>query len=601
MQNRTPNPSLLLCSLFLLFQYTLMLRTAEAQIAVGKTSQVSLSLTGGTPAGGASYSPDAGANRGGLAFESGATNLVENDTNQQTDAFFTDLKTGKLARASISTAGVEGDGSSSDPSISPVQPDGFYAIAFQSRASYLASISVPSGNPNIFIRFPTLNITELISAVPGFTATLGSSYAPSITVVPQTNGKYKILIAFVSDAPDLVAGDNNGFVDVFLATLEAPDSALYVPTALTTITRITKAATPGQEPDGHCSFAEISADGRYIVFASRATNLVSPAIINDNQDFNVYRYDIQSNVTTLVSKSTLGAPGTGNSTYPQISYTGRYIGYFTVANNIVGNATSNPLFPFVVRYDADTDTNVQVNLASDGVTSGLGNLPTLGISTNGRLITFGDASDVLVPGDSNGKIDIFVKDMETGSVARLSNGANGEQSNQDSLDPTLTAKTLNGLTYGVAFDSLATNLTSPPTASQFTDVYTTSFDISIPPLSGTTKLETPPDVTLTNKNISVSAQSFVATTPSSQKHPQTVKAIKQEVRYEFSVSRTFTKGTKRQTTRSTLISKRNTITFGRSPGTYAIKNRVNIVNPRTNKAILKTAFSPTQTVTIAKR
>jgi hypothetical protein len=305
-----------------------------------------------------------------------------------------------------------------------------------------------------------------------------------------------------------VAGDINGFSDIFLATLTPPSSTSYSPATLTTLTRITNSAIAGEEINGHSFFPQISSDGRYIIFCSRARNLVSPAIINLNENSQVFRYDIQTGETILVSKTTAGLPGDSDSYYPRISYTGRYAAYFSFATNIVGSETTRPNFPFIVRYDAVTDTTQQVNLAADGTSSGLGQLNSLGITANGRLITFGDVSNALVPDDTNGQGDIFVKDMENGQIARLSTGPGGVQSNGTSFNPTLTATTLNGQTFAVVFESLATNLTSTATVSGTGDLYSTGFTVAVPQLGSSTQLETPPDVTLNRKRVTITTQKF---------------------------------------------------------------------------------------------
>lgn len=585
-------------SSFLLVLTIGLASSAFAQISVGIVTQTSVSSSGDSPSG-PSYLPDAGPNGGGLTFVSDAANLVENDTNGVTDIFYKDPVTKKIARASIASNGTQADASSSSPSISPIMPDGFYAIAFVSRASNLGSIPSTNGDSNIYVRFPTLNITEIVSTGVGFSLPNGSSYTPSITVTSDANGNKKALISFTSAASNIVNGDTNDFVDLFLATVTVPASSNYVPANFATVTRIINSVPAGQEPDGHAQNASISADGRYIAINSRASNLVSPPFDNPNLYAHMYRYDIQTGATTLVSKNAVGLPANESSSYPRISYTGRYIGYFTFAYDIVGSESSRPNFPFVVRYDADTDTNRQVNIAGDGVTSGVGNLPTLGISSNGRLVTFADTSGVLIPNDSPGRINIYVKDFETGKVARLSNGTSGESGNQDSLDPTLTAQTLNGLTFNVAFDSLATNLTNPFKGSGTVDVYSTSFTLSTPKLQTTTKLETPLDVDIRSRILKLTAQPFaLPSSPAFQallSEQNVAKAVQREIRYEFNVASTFTKSGRRRTLRTTTISKRNAITVSKiRNGAYQVKNRVRIINAKTGRTISKTPFGPVQ-------
>ncbi len=571
---------------------------AYTEFLVQSPTQVSLSFSGGVPDG-PSYLPIAGPNGNGLVFESAASNLVPNDTNGTNDVFFRNPITKQVARASISSAGLEGDDMSSSPSISRLLPDGFYALAFQSRATNLGSTPNPAGLPNIYVRFPTLGITENISLSTDHTIPNGESYTPSIAVIPNTEGGHTVLIAFSSTSTDLVADESSAIVDVFLATLTAPTSSSYDPATFTTITRVSMPAIVGEDVDGPSQGPIISSDGRYIVFSSSATNLVSPPIVNSNFDSQIFRYDIQTGETILVSKATNGDPGDNRSLYPQLSYTGRYLAYFTFAKNIVGNAADTDIlfYPFIVRYDALTDTTTQVNLAADGTTSGLGQLPSVGISQNGRLITFGDSSDALAPGDGNGQGDVFVKDMETGEVELLSIGAQGQQSNGFSTNPTLTAKSLNGLSFAVAFESLATNFT--PTASGMTDVFETGFLVTAPTLNASTVLETPPDVTLRGKRLAVSTQKFALsgnTSSSNLNHGGLVTAAtpRRTVEYEFEITRTFEKRGRQKTDRTRVINRRNTITVRQSTGLYQAKSRARIVNPKNGRTISRTPYSPVQ-------
>lgn len=403
---------------------------------------------------------------------------------------------------------------------------------------------------------------------------------------------------FSSAAPDLITGDDNRFSDIFLSTTNAPTSASYTPSSITTVTRISNSAFPGQEPDGDSYNPKISADGRYVVFSSQATNLVSPAIVNANGTLNVFRYDINTGTTILVSKSKVGAPGNGASTYPQISFNGRYVGYFSNAINIVGSQANNPSFPFIIRYDASIDVNEQVNIAEDGITNGAGQLSSLGLSNNGRLVTFADSSGNLVAGDTSDQTNVYVKDFETGKITRLSTGVLGDAADGPSLNPVLTATSLNGLSFTAAFESLATNLTSPSTSSGSLDVYSTGFTIAAPSLGANTTLETPPDVTVERRRLRITAQSFTLSSTNATRgvsiNARQRRATRRGIRYEFNVTLTTTKNGRRRSVRTTTISKRNAITVAKiRNGSYQIKNRVRIINTKTGKTISRTGFSPT--------
>lgn len=164
---------------------------SSAQISVSTSKQISLSSSGGAPSGGGSFTPAAGANGNGVAFASYASNLVADDTNFMSDAFYRDPGTGQIVRASVNSAGIEGNNGSSNPAISPIMPDGFFAVAFQSRASNLGSILNVNSSENIYVRFPAIGVTEIVSPAVGFALSFQSSFSPSITVTQDKAGKIK--------------------------------------------------------------------------------------------------------------------------------------------------------------------------------------------------------------------------------------------------------------------------------------------------------------------------------------------------------------------------------------------------------------------------
>jgi Tol biopolymer transport system component len=143
-----------------------------------------------------------------VAFCSSASNLVPDDTNKALDVFVYDLTTQHLERVSVSSAGGQGDGGSCDPSLSG---DG-RLVAFSSDASNLVADDVAFvGDTNyrdVFVHDTQTHLTVRISVPPGSHRANGGSNSPALSA----NGR---VVAFVSDAPNLVPGDTNGHTDVF--------------------------------------------------------------------------------------------------------------------------------------------------------------------------------------------------------------------------------------------------------------------------------------------------------------------------------------------------------------------------------------------------
>jgi len=186
-----------------------------------------------------------------VAFNSLAANLSAGDTNGVSDVFVRDRTLHKTSRVSVSTSGVQGNGDSTNPSISA---DGRF-VAFQSLATNLGAGDT-NGSSDVFVRDRTAHTTARISVTPGGSLGNGDSYEPSISA----NGTR---VAFASNATDLVAGDINGEPDVFVRNRSAHSTS-----------RVSVTSSGGQS-DGLSAFPSISPEGARVAFSSGATNLVA--------------------------------------------------------------------------------------------------------------------------------------------------------------------------------------------------------------------------------------------------------------------------------------------------------------------------------------
>ncbi|HEY8112624.1 MAG TPA: hypothetical protein VII16_07120, partial [Actinomycetes bacterium] len=142
-----------------------------------------------------------------IAFESEATNLVAADTNGRVDVFVRDRFTGMTERVSVTSRGKQGNG---DSGFATMSDDGRY-VAFYSDASNLAAGDT-NGVPDVFVRDRTRGTTHRVSLTSGSRQANGLSFDPNIS----GNGRY---VAFISEASNLVPGDTNGLVDVFVRDL----------------------------------------------------------------------------------------------------------------------------------------------------------------------------------------------------------------------------------------------------------------------------------------------------------------------------------------------------------------------------------------------
>jgi len=393
------------------------------------TSRVSISSTEGQGAG-PSYYASISADGRYVAFTSKATNLVATDTNGRKDIFVRDRQLGTTELASITSAGLQGNGSSDFPSISG---DGRY-IAFLSRASNLVSGDT-NGFEDIFVRDRQAGTTRRVSISSGEgQANSGSGGASSISA----NGRY---VAFHSDATNLVANDTNHTWDIFVRDLQAGT------------TKRVSINSAGLEGNGSSAWSSISADGRYVAFGSNASNLVA----NDtNGTTDVFVRDRQAGTTKLISVSSAGGHGNDLSDGVSISADGRYVAFGSEAGNLVPNDTNGTWDTFVRDRQADTTKRVSISSAGLQGNASSGDHPS--ISADGRYIAFGSDADNLVANDTNDTPDVFVRDRQAGTTRRVSISSAGLQGSGSSYYPSIS-------TDGryIAFGSYANDLVANDT------------------------------------------------------------------------------------------------------------------------------------------
>jgi Tol biopolymer transport system component len=358
-----------------------------------------------------------------VAFESEAANLVPGDTNGKSDIFVRDRQLGTTERVSIDSAGAEGNGDSYFPSISA---DGRY-VAFWSNADNLVPGDT-NGTFDVFVRDRQLGTTERVSIDSAGVEGNSDSVQDSISA----DGRY---VAFSSIATNLVTGDTNGNEDVFVRDRQ-----------LGTTERVS-IDSAGAEGNNASYSPSISADGRYVAFESQATNLVSGYT---NGGWDIYVRDRQLGTTEGASVDSAGIQGTGSSSRPSICSDGRYVAFYSDGNDLVDGDTNGTSDVFV--RDRQLGTTERVSVDSAGIEGNSLSYDSW-ISADGRFVCFVSAATNLVPGDTNGYRDIFVRDRQLGTTERVSIDSAGAEGNSDSYLPSISADG-----RFVAFLSSANNL-----------------------------------------------------------------------------------------------------------------------------------------------
>ena len=180
----------------------------------------------------------------------------------------------------------------------------------------------------------------------------------------------------------------------------------------------------------------ISADGRYVSFYSESTDLVT----NDtNEADDVFVRDTVSNTTTRISVSSSGEEGNGDSTYSSISADGRYIVFSSRASNLVDGDTNGQSDVFLRDTQENTTTRVSVSSSGEEGNSYVWGYSTPSISADGRYVVFPSNSSNLVENDTNGFNDIFLRDTQTNITKRLTSDSLGRQGNSESFNSTISS------------------------------------------------------------------------------------------------------------------------------------------------------------------
>ncbi len=279
-------------------------------------------------------------------------------------------------------------------------------------------------------------------ALDGLTAN-SSSTRPFLSA----DGRY---VAFTSYASDLVLGDNNGAPDVFVRDLETGEIELV------------SRSSAGEQADGFSYAAGISGDGTRVVFVSFAPNLVPGDSGSSINDGDVFVRDRSNGTTVRASISSDGSAGNHRSWAPDISANGRYVAFESEADNLVANDTNDATDVFV--HDLETGDTTMVSRAADG-TQGDTRSFAPRLSGDGALVVFTSDAFNLTVGDTQGQTNVYLKNISTGAIVRVSIAHGGGPANGPSVSPDISADG-----RYVAFHSSASNLVASDT-NHVTDVF----------------------------------------------------------------------------------------------------------------------------------
>ena len=309
-----------------------------------------------------------------------ATNLAGADGNGSIDVFVRDLAFGLTTCVSVDSGGVLGNLASLRPSISS---DGRF-VAFDSTATNLVPLD-SNGTGDIFVRDRLAGTTTRVSVDSAGVQGNGNSSQPSIS----PDGRF---VVFESDANNLVAGDTNGFRDIFVHNLDTG-----------TTTRVSIHSDGVTQANATCTRSTISADGLFIAWDSSASALVTG---DANVNFDVFVHDRAAGITTRVSLDSTGVEGNNFSFRPSISEDGRFVAFEALANNLVAGDSNAQVDIF--RHDRSTGETIRVSVDSLGNQANFASQISA-ISADGSFVAFQTSATNLIGDDTEGFADIYLR------------------------------------------------------------------------------------------------------------------------------------------------------------------------------------------------
>lgn len=323
------------------------------------------------------------------------------------------------------------------PSSGPVCSNGGACIAFYTEASNLLPQG-PGGDNN---GYTDVYVYDGIFRRVSETADGGSANGPSMSERFRASiDDDCTCVAFSTEASNLVPNDTNNRTDVILRTLGDPPTNELMSVGL-----------DGNSGNGSSSFASVSADCSKVAFRSTASNLVEG---DTNLVSDIFVHDRGSGVVSRVSVAMGGVEANGPSTTPSISGDGRCVAFASLASNLWEGDT-NGVYDIYVACDGEVTCRASVSSDGQGAND-ISFHPAL--NEDGTIVAFKSEATNLVPGDFNRQPDVFVHDCSTGTTERVSVGNGGQEGNDIAIPPSITRDGTR-----VAFGSFASNLASVAT------------------------------------------------------------------------------------------------------------------------------------------
>jgi RHS repeat-associated protein len=393
-----------------------------------------------------------------VAFQSRASNLVSRDTNYRQDIFVRDVLESTTSLASLrSTVLPPTLLADRGGTLSSISADGRLAVftsfdGIRDAPKYPSDYDPGRDMPyvtHVLLRDTQTQIVSFVDLDPAGIKPLGG-FRPRISAGGT-------MVVFLSNANVDAAHPNpSGRVQVFVRDLVAGTTKMASRTA-------SGGGTLGNIAND--IDVTISADGRYVVWQATGSDVVEGMVDNTNGQGNLFLFDCLSGVTKLISHAFNSSTQSGNgfSKRPVFNLNGTSIAFVSQAKNLVtGVSDTNNDYDLFVYNIADGSIELaSTNAAGTGTGDRVsGNPESLGgssfaFSPDGRFLIFASNATNLTNNDTNGRVDLFRRDLLLDSTILVSINSQGtaSASNGDSLNPSVSQDG-----NRVAFQSTATNL-----------------------------------------------------------------------------------------------------------------------------------------------
>ncbi|HEX2058929.1 MAG TPA: adenylate/guanylate cyclase domain-containing protein, partial [Actinomycetota bacterium] len=363
-----------------------------------------------------SFAPAISGDGSTVVFVSEAADLVPDDANGETaDVFHVAVDGTAVDHETLAIVSRDGEVQASGPSREPAVSTDGSVVGFVSTARNLEPS--PDGRSHVFVH----DVTDGTTTMASINRRDEPANAPSADIDVSADGSH---VAFASRADNLSRfRDTNDVADIFVRDLAEGRT-----------NRVNIRSGNRKQANARSHSPSLSADGRWVAFSS-AANSLTPRDTNNSQD--VFRFDRDPDEfkTVRASVTSEGELTDADSYDPSISDDGTRVAFVSEAPDLADADGDED--PDVFVHDFESGETLLVSAPVDGEASRGDSLRPV-ISGNGRFVAFDSSSDDLVPNDRNGVRDIFVFEIETGEMIRVSLTDEDEEAALDSFAPSIS-------------------------------------------------------------------------------------------------------------------------------------------------------------------